>query len=117
MRPLSVILGAFIAFAVSVVCLLPPGIHFVSGPIGPFIGGYVVGNRFRLTTPEAALVGAVMGFALGCALVLAFEYFAFMPNLALQASVPLSVVAALYVAVLGGFGAWLAGRAKGSAAS
>jgi hypothetical protein len=108
-------LGALIAFGVSVICLLPPGVHFITGPIGPFIGGYVAGNRIRLNEGESALVGLIMGLALGGSLVLAFEYLVFLPNLSMSAVVPLSVVAALYVGVLGALGAWLAGgRTRGS---
>jgi hypothetical protein len=110
MRTGRVALGAFIAFAVSVICFLPPGIHFVSGPLGPLIGGYVAGNRLRLTTPEAAIVGVSMGIAIGATMIVAFEYLAFMPDLALQASIPLSFVGSIYVGVLGTLGTWLASR-------
>lgn len=110
MRPVPIILGAAIAFAVSVICLLPPGIHFVSGPLGPLIGGYVAGNRLRLGEEEALVVGLAMGVALGGAIFAVLQYLSFGPDLAWQASLPLSVVAALYVGLLGGLGAWFAGR-------
>lgn len=110
MRVGRVALGALIAFAVSVVCLLPPGIHFVSGPIGPAIGGYVAGNRLNLNGGESAIVGLAMGVAIGATAVAAFEYFSFMPDLALQASIPLSFIGAIYVGVLGAVGSWFASR-------
>ena len=102
------VLATIVAFAVTVVCLIPPGVHFVTGPIGPAIGGYVAGNRFRLAGAEIAVVGLLMGSAIGGSSIVAFEYSNFMPDLALQASIPLSVIAALYVGVLGSVGAWIA---------
>lgn len=110
MRPTSIVIGALIAFAVSVVCLIPPGIHFVSGPIGPLIGGYVAGNRLRLGEDESMVVGLAMGVALGGTIFAVLQFLSIGPDLAWQASLPLSVVAALYVGVLGGLGAWFAGK-------
>jgi hypothetical protein len=100
-----------ITFLVSVVCLLPPGIHFVTGPLGPVIGGYVAGNRLRLTASESATTGLLIMIAVAALLIVSFEYLDIMPNLALQASIPLSTVGALYVGVLGGLGCWFASRA------
>jgi tetrahydromethanopterin S-methyltransferase subunit F len=105
-------LGALIAFVVSVICLLPPGIHFVTGPIGPAIGGYVAGSRLKLNGPESAVVGLAMGIAIAVTLVVSFEYLAFMPDLAAQASIPLSIVGALYIGLLGGVGCWFASRGR-----
>jgi hypothetical protein len=110
MRPGRIAFGTLIAFAVSVACLLPPGVHFVTGPIGPAIGGYVAGSRLRLNGAESAFVGIVMGIALGTTFILSFEYLEFMPDLALQASIPLSIIGALYVGALGAVGCWLASR-------
>jgi hypothetical protein len=110
MRTSRVILGTLIAFVVSVLCLLPPGVHFVTGPIGPVIGGYVAGNRLRLSSAEALVVGVAMGVAIGATSILAFEYLEFMPNLAPQASIPLSVIGALYVGALGALGSWVGSR-------
>ena len=42
-------------------CLLPPILHYITGPFGPFIGGVVVGMRGRLSAREGALVGVGMG--------------------------------------------------------
>jgi hypothetical protein len=111
-RPGRVALATLIAFIVSVVCLLPPGVHFITGPIGPAIGGYVAGSRMKLTATESAVAGLAMGIAIAATFILAFEYLAFMPNLAPQASIPLSLIGALYVGLLGGVGCWVASRSN-----
>ncbi len=110
MRSGRVVAGTLIAFAVSVICLLPPGIHFVTGPIGPAIGGYVAGSRLQLSGAESAVVGASMAIALAVSAIAAIELFSFMPDLALQTSIPLSIIGAIYVGVLGTGGCWLASR-------
>lgn len=110
MRFGRVALGALVAFAVSVVCLVPPVVHFLSGPIGPLIGGYVAGNWLGLKGTEAGVTGFLMGTGIGATLVLAFQYSSFMPDLAPQASIPLSLIAAVYVGGLGFLGAWFPHR-------
>jgi hypothetical protein len=106
----NIALGTLIAFAVSVICLLPPGIHFVTGPIGPAIGGYVAGNRLKLTGAESAVVGFSMAVALAGSAIAAIELFSFGPDLALQTSIPLSLIGAIYVGALGTAGCWIAAR-------
>lgn len=110
MRTGRVAIGTLIAFAVSVICLLPPGIHFVTGPIGPAIGGYVAGSQMKLRGGESAIVGLAMGIAIAATFIISFEYLAFMPDLAPQASIPLSIIGALYIGLLGGLGCWFASR-------
>lgn len=113
MRPGRIIVGALIAYIVSVVCLLPPGVHFVTGPIGPAIGGYVAGNRLKLSAAESGVVGVTMAVALAASAIIAIEFFSFMPDLALRTTIPLSVIGAFYVGVLGTGGSWLASRQSG----
>jgi hypothetical protein len=110
MRTGRVAMATLIAFAVSVACLLPPGIHFVTGPIGPAIGGYVAGSQLKIKGDESVVVGLAMGVAIAATLVVSFEYLAFMPDLAPQTTIPLSIVGALYTGVLGGAGCWFASR-------
>jgi len=43
---------------VSMACILPPILHLVIGPLGPFIGGFVAANRVS-ATPRARVVVAV----------------------------------------------------------
>ena len=52
---------AFIGFCITVGLLLIPIIHFVSGPLGPAIGGFIAGSKAKVTPGESLLVGTLMG--------------------------------------------------------
>jgi hypothetical protein len=56
--------GGVIGFAVSVVCLLIPVLHFVLGPLGPIIGGYFGGTATKAGAGTALGIGFVMGLFL-----------------------------------------------------
>ena len=52
---------AFIGFGIALLCFLPPIVHFVTGPLGPFIGGWFAGNRHQATPGQAVVIGILMG--------------------------------------------------------
>ena len=52
---------AFIGFCITLGLLLIPIIHFVSGPLGPAIGGFIAGSKAKVTPGESILVGIIMG--------------------------------------------------------
>lgn len=52
---------ALFGFVVSLLCLLPPLVHIVTGPLGPFIGGLFAGSKHQATTAEAIGIGILMG--------------------------------------------------------
>jgi protein-S-isoprenylcysteine O-methyltransferase Ste14 len=56
---LSGLLGAGVAMA----CALPPVVHFVSGPLGPLIGGFVAANRVRTGGRGKAIIAVTIGTA------------------------------------------------------
>ncbi|HVU01711.1 MAG TPA: hypothetical protein VHE30_08165 [Polyangiaceae bacterium] len=57
------ILAGVIGSAITMACVIPPVIHLVTGPLGPFIGGVVAGNRVK------GLRGRfVIGFTVGTVL-------------------------------------------------
>jgi hypothetical protein len=58
------LMGAGIALG----CALPPVVHLVTGPLGPFIGGLVAGNRVAPAVRGRIVIGASIG--LGLALVI-----------------------------------------------
>ncbi|MBI2855984.1 MAG: hypothetical protein HYX93_03965 [Chloroflexi bacterium] len=64
---------ALFGLGVSLLCLLPPLIHFVSGPLGPLIGGWLAGSRAEASPGQAVGIGSVMGLLMalpvGAALV------------------------------------------------
>jgi hypothetical protein len=54
---LSGLLGAGVAMA----CLLPPILHLVTGPLGPFIGGFVAANRAKPGARGRAIIAVTIG--------------------------------------------------------
>jgi hypothetical protein len=62
---LSGLLGAVVAVG----CILPPLLHLVTGPLGPFIGGFVAANRskpgLRGRIVIALTIGTVVTSSLG----------------------------------------------------
>ncbi len=70
---LSYIVGGLIGFGTALACLLPPIIHFISGPLGPLIGGFT-GSYTRKNTPSkggVVSIGLVIGLGLGLLFLLA----------------------------------------------
>jgi len=51
----------FIGICITIGLLLIPLVHFVSGPLGPAIGGFIAGSKAKATAGEALLVGIIMG--------------------------------------------------------
>src|SRR5213593_4251028 len=58
------LLGGLVGAGVAVLCLIPPVVHFISGPLGPLIGGAVGGIRSRATGLNALVVGLTIGVLL-----------------------------------------------------
>ena len=52
--------GALIGFGLSILLLLIPIVHFIIGPLGPLIGGYVGGGVARATPAQALGIGLLM---------------------------------------------------------
>jgi len=50
--------SGLIGAVVSVCCIFPPILHLVTGPLGPFIGGFVAANRVG-PTPRARFLVAL----------------------------------------------------------
>jgi hypothetical protein len=45
-------------------CILPPILHLVTGPLGPFIGGFVAANRVPATLRARVVVAVTVATAL-----------------------------------------------------
>ena len=110
----AALLGLGIAFAL----LLPPLVHFVTGPLSPAIGGYIVGSRERVNPAHGILIGVIMGAAMaiiaGIAVLIGVAVVASTPNLALQFSADKAIaIAALitgYATVTASLGAVMGGQ-------
>ena len=88
------------ALAVTVLLLLIPVVHFVSGPIGPFVGGFIGIGRWE-KRPESAFAA---GLAFGSVVWLL---------LTVVASIVIVVLAAVTSVISGGAGALIIGAAVG----
>ena len=108
---IRIIKAAAIAVVISLICLLPPGIHLISGPSGPLIGGYFAGSRMRLRPAEAAVVGLLMALLVGIPAPIILRELNVLPPIETMAIVFFSAVGALYFGGLGGIAAGLGGRA------
>jgi hypothetical protein len=107
------IVAGLIGLGVCVLCLLPPIFHFVTGPLGPLIGGFTAGARMKAKGWEARIIGVTMGA--GIALVASIVVFVAgsmgsVTRVPPAAIVAVGGVAFLYASALGWFGAWFAGR-------
>ena len=58
------LLAGFLGAGIALACLLPPLIHLVSGPLGPAIGAFVVGNHFKPGTRGRAVIAVTIGCVL-----------------------------------------------------
>jgi hypothetical protein len=97
---------------VTVVSVLPPGLHFVLGPLSPLIGGFAAGVVGHLRGGEAFFLGALE------ALVAGLTAGVLLPALGHLDLAPATlwffgIVAALYAGVLGGVAAYFGGRQAG----
>ena len=85
------------ALAVTVLLLLIPVVHFVSGPIGPFVGGFIGIGRWEKRPESAFAAGLAFGFVLWLLL-------------AAIAAIVIVVLASVTSVISGGTGALLSGR-------
>ncbi|HEX3722266.1 MAG TPA: hypothetical protein VHV31_05715 [Nitrolancea sp.] len=102
--------AAVMAVGISVVCLLPPIVHFVTGPLGPAIGGYFAGNRMRLTAGQAALVGLILGTVEGVLTPFLFVRINLIPDFSTPILMFFGGFVAIYVMALSGVAAWVGGN-------
>lgn len=63
--PLRVLLGTILSLVVMAIAILPPILHFVTGPVAPAIGGFLAARQFKLSDREAAIMGVLLAIAAG----------------------------------------------------
>lgn len=59
------ILAGVIAGGVTLVCFLPPILHFVTGPLGPLIGGFVAAKQVPPNGRARIVIAVVAGACIG----------------------------------------------------
>jgi hypothetical protein len=55
-----VIKSSLIGFLIALAMLLPPIIHFLTGPLGPLVGGFFAGTRAKVTVGKSPIIGMMM---------------------------------------------------------
>lgn len=111
----NAIKGAIIAGIISLLCLAPPIVHFVTGPLGPAIGGYISGSRLKLSAGQAAFVGLILGIVEGVLTPYLFvNVFNLIPDFSTPILVFFGAFVALYVGFLSGAAAWYGGNSARS---
>lgn len=88
-----------------VVAVLPPILHFFTGPIGPGIGGFIAGRQFSLSDREAAIMGVILAIAAGVPAFIVMDNLIANETFAIVAA----VVASLWSGGLATVAAWFAG--------
>jgi hypothetical protein len=108
--------GALVGFGVALLMLLPPIVHFFTGPLGPLVGGFFGGSRVKATLPTAIGVGLLMALFMaapvGGLVVLGSAFdIPFLPRSVLDALGVVGVVVVVYTGLMGTVGAVIGGRA------
>ena len=109
-----VVKGAMIGFGLSILLLLIPIVHFITGPLGPLIGGYVGGGVARAAPPQALGIGLLMAVFMATPvilLVLALQSLAIWVG-AQGILTSAAGILAFWAGILGTVGAFFGGRAS-----
>ena len=108
--------GAMIGFGLSILLLLIPIVHFITGPLGPLIGGYVGGGATRAAPHQALGIGILMGIFMATPVILvalalqSLEIWESAQGILMSAAGLLGV----WAGVFGMVGAYFGGRARGN---
>ena len=104
---------ALMGFGISLACLLPPIVHFASGPLGPFIGGWFAGSKHQATAGQAIVIGMLMGLIMVLPLAVVLAVYNLLFSLENDLLVIVGVVMLGYTTVLGTVGAIVGGHMAG----
>lgn len=102
-------LYGLIGAGVAIACLIPPIVHFISGPLGPLIGGAFAGVRLKTAGVHAVVAGLTIGVALGLVVpVLGALLQAVLPvRFPSEMLLVVGIISFLYSTALGTAGAWV----------
>lgn len=70
------ILSGLLGMGIAGACVLPPLVHLVTGPLGPFIGGFVAANRARPGGRGRVIIAVMIGTGLAGVLLAGAKIFA-----------------------------------------
>ena len=105
--------GAFIGFIVALLMLLPPVLHFVTGPLGPFIGGYIGGSKAKASILGAMMVGFLMSLFMVAPMIgllaLGSTLEGLLPRGLLNVLVIIGIIIVVYTGLMGTIGAAIGG--------
>lgn len=108
----NAIKATMLTFVIAAACFLPPVLHFITGPLGPAIGGYFAGHKFRVTPGQAVIVGVIVGITVGILgpyLIHALTLPGYHPTTLI--TIFFFAFAILYTGILSGVAAWAGGVA------
>lgn len=111
--PVRTALGTVLTLVIMILAILPPILHFFTGPIAPAIGGFIAGRTFHLSDREAAVMGVVLAVLAGIPAYLALGSIIDSNGFAIGAA----IVASLWSGGLAMVAAWFAGGAEDQTAS
>ena len=108
-RIVRLVKALIVAVVVMILSILPPGLHFILGPLSPLIGGFAGGIVGRLQGEEAFVFGLIEAVAAGFTAGILFPH---LTHLTLGTATLwfFGIIAALYAGVLGGAAAYFGGR-------
>jgi hypothetical protein len=58
------LLFGVLGVAIALACVLPPLVHLVTGPLGPFIGGFIAANQVKPAARGHAIIACTIGAGL-----------------------------------------------------
>ena len=106
--------GALIGFLVALLMWLPPLLHFLTGPLGPIVGGFIGGSKARASLAGAVGVGILMSLFMMAPVVGLVAFGStledFLPRGVRNALVYVAIAIVLYTGFMGTIGAAIGGH-------
>jgi hypothetical protein len=112
-----VVKGALLGLGITLVALIPPIVHFISGPLGPLIGGFIASARTCRGNPRKAVaMGILMGLFMTVAVTIVVVPLSktsdVLPGNASLMVLIIPIGAGTYTALLGVLGALMGSRSS-----
>ena len=105
--------GALVGFSLALLMLLPPILHFLTGPLGPLVGGFFGGSRSAASLQQAVGIGILMALFMAAPIagLVAFGTLvtSLLPPAVGDALALVGVIIVVYTGAMGAIGAALGG--------